>query len=108
MAAVTMTSIQQFEITIQPVDAKGKPAPLDGTPIWLTDNSDVFDITPSADGLSCTVKATGIPGVGKIQVTGDADMGAGVAPIVGLLDCEVTQAPATSIVLTPSAPVDQP
>lgn len=106
--AVTMTNIQQFEITISPVNSKGQPATLDGVPEWLTDNSDVLSLTPSADGLSCTVFAVGIPGTAKVQVNGDADMGSGVTLITGLLDVTVIQAPAVSIVLNPGAVSDQP
>lgn len=108
MAAVSLNTIQQFTITIQPVDAKGHPAKVDGVPTWLTDNPAVVALTPSADGLSCLVAAVGIPGTVNINVTADADLGAGVTPLVGTIDCEVTQAPATSIVLTPGAVSDQP
>jgi hypothetical protein len=103
-----MNTTQEFVVTIKPVDRKGNPAPVDGTPTWLTDNADVVALEPSNDGLSCKVTAVGIPGTASIQVTADADLGSGVVPIVGITDVEVTPAPATTIVLTPGPVTDQP
>lgn len=107
MAAVTLTTIQQFSVSIAPVNAKGKPAKVDGPPVWLTDNTDVLALTPSADGLSCDVVAIGIPGAATIQVSADADLGAGSVLLTGTLEVEVTSAPATNIVLTPGPVTDQ-
>lgn len=108
MAAVTMTATQEFECTISPVDKKGNPATLDGVPEWLTDNPAVLALTPAADGLSCKVTAVGMIGVANVQVTGDADMGAGSTPIIGTIDCEVTAGQAIMINITPGAPSEQP
>lgn len=106
--ATTMNSIQQFPIKIQILDGKGRPAPVDGPPTWLADNTDVVALTPSADGMSCDVVAVGIPGTAKVQVSADADLGSGTELLVGTLDVEVTAAPAKTITLTPGPVVDQP
>jgi hypothetical protein len=87
---------------------KGRPAPVDGPPTWLADNTDVVALTPSADGMSCDVVAVGIPGTAKVQVSADADLGSGTELLVGTLDVEVTAAPAKTITLTPGTVVDQP
>lgn len=108
MMAVEMNTIQEFTVTIAPVNAKGQPAALDGVPEWLTSNSDALALEPAPDGLSCKVTAVGIPGSGSVQVTGDADLGTGVTPIVGTLDVNVSLAPATSIVMTAGPVTDQP
>jgi len=108
IAMVTMNTIQQVQLTIQPVDAKGHPAKLDGAPSWLTDNSDAVSLDVSADGLSCTVKAVGVPGVANVQVKGDADLGTGVTPLVGTIPFTIVQAPAVSIVINNADPVNQP
>lgn len=106
--AFEMNNEQQVTVAIQPQTHKGKPAKLDGVPEWLSDNSDVVTLVPSADGLSCLIKANGIPGSANVQVTGDADLGAGVSPIVGTIAVTITQAPATKIVISPGTPEDQP
>lgn len=106
--AVEMTTIDQFEVTIAPKNAKGQPAPVDGVPTWLTDNTDAVALEPSADGMSCLVKAVGIAGGAMVQVEADADMGSGVTLIRGTLQVNVTPAPATNIVLTPGPVVVQP
>ncbi len=106
--AVTMDTDQQFPVTIQIVDRKGKPAATDGVPVWLSDNTDVLALAPSADGLTCDVMAVGIPGTAKVQVTADADLGSGVEALVGVLDVSVTPAPAVAITMTPGTVVDQP
>ncbi len=108
MAAITFTTIQQLPVSIQPVNDKGKPAPVDGAPVWLTDNTDVVALTPSADGLSCVIVAVGIPGTATVQVTADADLGTGVTNLIGTIEVEVVAAPATSIVVTPGTPEVQP
>lgn len=108
IVATKMNTIQQQQFSIQPVDAKGHPAKVDGAPVWLTDNTDVVALAPSADGLSCTVTAVGIPGTATIQVTADADLGTGVTPLVGKIDLTIDPAPATSIVITPGPVSDQP
>lgn len=106
--ALTMNTIQQCVLTIKPVDAKGHPAPVDGIPVWLSDNTDVLSLTPADDGLTCVAAAVGIPGTAKVQVSCDADLGAGVTLLVGTLDVSVTAAPATTIVIDPGPPTDQP
>lgn len=105
--ATTMTTIDQFTVTVQPVDAKGNPAPVEN-PEWLTNNTDVLSLVPSVDGMSCIVKAVGIPGAGTVQFSADADMGAGVTLIAGTLDVEVGPAQAVSVVLVPGPVEVQP
>ncbi len=106
--ATKMNSIQQFPFKIEILDGKGRPAPVDGPPTWLTDNTDVLALTPSADGMTCDVVAVGIPGTAKVQVTADADLGTGTESLIGTADVEVTAAPGKTIVMTPGPVVDQP
>lgn len=105
--ALELNTIQKTTLSIQPVNAKGQPAPVDGVPTWLTDNTDVLALTPSADGLSCEVVSVGIAGTATVQVTADADLGSGTTSLVGTLDVNVALAPATSIVITPGPVTDQ-
>jgi len=110
--AFTMTDSQQVDVTIAPKDKRGNPAALDGVPEWSTDNSDVLALSPSADGMTCTISAVGpltAPGSpALVTVKGDADVGAGVVPIIGTLEVEITGGAATTIAITPGTPAEQP
>lgn len=108
LMAFTLTDSQQVTITVQITDKKGNPAKVDGPPVWLVDNPNVLALTPAADGMSCLVAAVGPLGTGKVSMTADADLGAGITEIVGVLDGEVTAGTATNVVLTPGAPTEQP
>ena len=107
MAAVKMNTVQQFLVTIQPVDKKGNPAQVEGLE-WMTSNSDAVALEPSEDGLSCLVKAVGIPANATVQVNADADLGDGVQLLTGTIDIEIVAAPAVNIVLTPGPVEDIP
>lgn len=108
LMAVQLTDSQQCDVTPKFVDKKGNPAKVDGAPTWLTDNPDVLSLTPSADGLTCTVAAVGPLGAGKISMKADADLGAGVVELVGTLDFEITAGQATTVILDVGAATEQP
>lgn len=97
---------QQVLLTIQPVDAKGKPAVVDGAPTWASSDETVVTLVPSADGMSAM--ASGVsPGTGRVVVTADADLGSGVTPLSGSLDFSITAGNAVSITITPGTPANQ-
>lgn len=106
--AMQITATQQFDVSFTVKDKKGNPAAIDGIPQWLTDNSDLLTITPSADGMTCTVVAVGVLGTGTVQVSLDADLGAGVTSIIGTLDVEVTAGTASVVTLNPGPVTEQP
>jgi hypothetical protein len=97
---------QQVLLTIEPVDKKGKPAPVDGVPVWASSDETVITLVPAADGLSAI--ATGVvPGAARVVVTADADMGSGVTPLSGSLDFNVTAGAAASLSIIAAAPANQ-
>lgn len=104
----TMETEQEYTLSVTFLNDKQKPAPVDGVPVWATDNSDILTLTPAPDGMSCLVQSTTISGTAKVQLTADADLGAGVASIIGTDDVTVTQRPATTVVLTPGPVSDTP
>jgi len=66
-------------VTVSFVDAKGKPAKVDGVPVWsATDPTIIDQITPSADGLSATLHILDNIGASQVTVNADVDLGAGV------------------------------
>ena len=66
-----------------PVDAKGRPAKLDGVPVWTVQDgqTDLTLVSQTADGLSAVFHLTDNLFAAQATITGDADLGAGVVPI---------------------------
>lgn len=97
----TLTDVQKATATITVLDAKGNPAPLDGAPSWSSSDPSVVAVEPSTDGLSVVIKAVGPLGTAQVRVDADADLGASVVPLQGVLDVEVVASQAVSIVINP-------
>jgi hypothetical protein len=75
---VDVTTDQNFpNAAVDIKNAKGESAKVDGAPVWASSDETVVTATASADGLSAVVN-TVAPGLGRITVTADADLGAGV------------------------------
>lgn len=104
MAAITAT--QQFSATLNPKDRRGNPAVLDGVPTWAVENPTVISIEPSADGLSAVIKAQGV-GESNYNANGDADLGAGVRPIIAQGHVVVSRGEATVVEITEGAAEEQ-
>jgi len=102
-----ITTTQQFTIPSPFVDRKGKPAPVDGIPVWASSNEAVATVTPGPGGLSAVVKAQGV-GEYTISVSGDADLGEGVNTITGSETGTVTQGTAAAVVLSAGPIEEQP
>ncbi len=101
-----MRDDQQATLTISPKDKKGKPALVDGVPVWASSDETVVTVVPSADGLSA-VAAGVAPGSGRIVVTADADLGSGTVDLTGILEVTILAGQAASIEVTAGAPTDQ-
>lgn len=108
LMAFQMSDSQQADVTIDARDKKNNPAPLDGVPEWSTDNTDLLLLAPAADGKTCTIKALGPLGTGKVTVKADADLGSGSTEVIGVLDVEITGGQATVINVVPGTPTEQP
>lgn len=102
-----MTATQQVGLSVAVTDKKGNPAQVQD-PVWATDNSDLLTLEVAADGMSCTVKATGVLGAGTVQFTCDADLGDGVSPLIGTVAFEITAGAATVVTITEGTPTEQP
>ncbi len=67
------------DVTVAFVNAKGKPAQVDGVPIWsVTDATIIDSVTPSADGMTAKLHITDTVGASQLNVNADVDLGAGV------------------------------
>jgi hypothetical protein len=94
----------QVRASIQPVDAEGNPAKVDGVPTWSSSDKTIADVTNVAtDGLSANVIAIA-PGTVQINVSGDADLTGGSKPITGVLDVNVIAGEAVSFQISTSEP----
>jgi len=85
-------------------DAKGKPAKVDGIPIWASDNEDAATVAANADGMSAVVTPGALAGdepwTANITVTADADLGEGSKPIIGTGSVTVTGGAASVVEIT--------
>lgn len=101
--AITINNEQKVNVTLSPVDANGKPAPLDGVPVWSVVDGD-STVEPAADGLSAEITSSDTPGVTDFLVTADADLGQGVVPISDTIALTVEHAQATALGLAAGTP----
>jgi len=103
----TMRYNQEVEVSIKPVDAAGNDAPVDGIPAWSLSSPDFAHIkSTAADGLKAVI-AGDKPGSFQVNVTGDADLGTGVIPIVSMLDMTLQPGQATGFEMQTGTPTDQ-
>lgn len=107
-----ITTDQNFpDVTLAITDAQGRPAAVDGVPVWASSDSTVLAVQPAADGMSAVVNPVAA-GTARITVSADADLGAGVLEITGVSeDVNVTIGTAhqaTTMVLNLGPPVDKP
>lgn len=70
------------------VDAKGKPAKVDGAPVWSSSDEAILTVVAAADGMSAVVTPVDL-GTAQVKIVADADLGAGVTEIITLGDVEV-------------------
>ena len=97
---------QKVLLTIQPMDAKKKPALLDGVPVWASSDETVVTVVADADGLSAVISGV-TPGTARVVVTADADLGSGVTPLTGAVDVTITAGAAVSLEITSAPPASQ-
>lgn len=102
--AFILTDIQQVDLAITAVDAKGNPAKLDGAPTWLSSDESILTVQPSVDGMSAVVIAVGPIGTAQISVTADADLSPSVTQLLGILDVEVVASDAVNVTIVPGTP----
>ncbi len=105
---ITLTNEQQVHATLNPVTPKGKPAQLDGKPVWSVSSGDATVQNVSDDGLQADLVSGDSPGDSEILIEADADLGSGVVTISDVVKVTVIGAMATSLGLTLGTPTDKP
>jgi hypothetical protein len=104
--ALVMTVVQQVKLTMQPLDAKGNPAAIDGVAEWTVANPGVCSINPAPDGITAMCVALAV-GDTQVSATGDADLGEGKREITGVIDISIKASEAVSIGIVAGTPEDQ-
>ena len=108
--AVSLTSTQFVEGTLQPVDAKGRPAQVDeGTVEFTSSDPNVFVVEEDpSDQLKVRITAVG-EGVAELRYSADADLDDGeTVTIEGFTAVEVLPALAVGFGIVFGAPQEQP
>lgn len=99
---VSMTNEEKRLVTVQPLTAAGNPAPVDGAAVFSV-TAGTCTIAP-VDALSAYVVSGTDPGDSTVTMQVDADLGAGVVPVLDTLTVHVTSATAASLDITVGAP----
>lgn len=105
--AITITDNQKFKVSIQPVDAKGNPARVDGVPFWAVGDMSILANVTADDGMSAEIFALGPLGTTQVTVTADADLGEGIKEITGILDVTVIGGEAVALTISTGVPEEQ-
>jgi hypothetical protein len=105
---LVLTATQDAPIAAKCTDAKGNPAVVQDAKYESSDAA-IVTLTPDpgGDSLKTTVSAVGPLGAALVTFTADADLGAGVVPIIGTMDVVVNPGMATVVELSAGAPVEQ-
>lgn len=107
MTTIHLTNEQQIVVTLSPKTAKGKPAKIDGVPVWTVQSGD-STVQPADDGLSATLVSADTDGDTVILVEADADMGSGFQALDAGITVVVTEPQAADLGLTVGEPTDKP
>lgn len=104
MLELMLTNEQKIQVTLAPVTATGKPAPLDGTPEWsvISGNS---TLEVASDGKSAFLVSADDPGDSQFLVKADADLGEGKEEISDTIKLSVAGARAANLGLVAGTPV---
>jgi hypothetical protein len=94
--SLTLTTVQAVALTIQPLDAKGNPAAIDGPAVWNSSDYTIVDVEATSDGLTAIATAKTV-GHAQIQVVVDARMGPDVLPLTGILEIDTVAAEAVTL-----------
>ncbi len=112
MIPIQLNTEQQVTATINPVTPKGRPAPIDGVPVWSVVSGACTLGTVSDDGKTAVLLTpdevpTADP-LGLIAVEADADVGEGVETIRDTIEITVVSPRATSLGLSLGTPEPKP
>jgi len=104
---VTITNEQQVNVKLNPKTDSGKPAKLDGVPVWSVVSGD-STVTVAADGMSADLVSSDTPGDTTYLIDGDADLGTGVEDVQETITLHVSGANAKNLGVVVGTPTLKP
>lgn len=106
MLEISLTNEQKVKVTLTPVTATGKPAPVDGVPTWevISGAGPGQNLEVAEDGMSAYLISNDTPGDIEFLVKADADIGEGMEEISDIIKLHVAGAKATSLGLVAGDP----
>ena len=105
---------QKVKLSINPVDAFGNPAKVDGVPAWSLSDDILAALEVHPSGLETVLTSLGPVGSVKVSVAADADLSDGVRSLIGeaIVDIEAGEAVDLGLQAEPiviaMAPVEEP
>jgi hypothetical protein len=100
---VTLAQGQAVSFTVETLDSKGRPAPIDGVPVYTNSDPVVADLFVAGDGTSGTITWADA-GTATISVAVDADLGEGVRTLTASVDVVCGAAEAVSVAFVVGTP----
>ena len=95
----------EVDVTVGYQDDAGNQAQVEGDPLWSSSNTDDLAIVATADPFTVTVQALGPVGsMPELTVEADADLGAGVVPIIASEQISIVSGQATTASFTVGEP----
>jgi hypothetical protein len=100
---ISMTNEEKIVVTAAPVTATGKPASVDGDVLFVVSagTCTINRLSPT----SVEVVSGDVAGDSTVDVSADADLGAGVVTITDVVTAHVNAALATGLGLSAAVPV---
>lgn len=108
MADLILTDSQAVNVVASFTDKKGKKAKIDGVPEWTCSNPAALAMTVAPDGMSADFVAGELADDVQISCSADADLGAGVTPLVVTGSISVVAGAAVAGTFAFGAPTEQP
>lgn len=97
--AIKITNEQKINVTLSPKTDTGKPAKLDGPPVWSVIAGD-STVVAAPDGLSADLVSSDTPGDTTFLIDADADLGEGKEDLQETITLTVTGANAKNLGVT--------
>ena len=108
MASFILTDTQEVAGTVAFETKAGNPALVEGAPVWASSDETVLTALAGPDGFTGTFTATGKLGSAQGSVTADADLGAGITPVVLTQDFTVVAGAAVAGTITLGTATEKP
>jgi hypothetical protein len=87
---IGMLESQKCLVRVRYKDKTGKPASVDGAPVWSSSDASIATVDADPSGFSAFIHTKpGVTGTVTINITADADLGSGVKAIASEIDVNV-------------------